>query len=100
MTPSFAAFLDELDKIADVQPASWDRARATLGRALVGGAAMGLGAGLGHALTRSTLPRILPHASERTIRFLRGGGTALGAAGALALTSALARHNQMLEAGR
>lgn len=97
MTPSFVSCLDELDKIAEVQNATWPRVRRAAGQIAAGGAAMGLGAGAGHLLARGVLPRVLPNMSEKAMRILSVGGAGLGAAGGLALTGALARHNQMLK---
>src|SRR5688500_1953733 len=78
MKPSFSAFAQELQKIAEDPRAAITRALAMRGvsAALSTAAGLGLGAGIGGALAGKAIPKVVPGLSEAQAAAVGAGLTA------------------------
>jgi hypothetical protein len=98
MNQMFAAFEDELQKIAEErQPVNQDRLRRAARLTLGGSLAFGLGAGLGGVAGRLVAPKLQSSISPRTLAAIAG---ALGGMGATGLYAAQQRASEYMNEGR
>lgn len=84
MKGSFAAFADEFVKISqERQDVTKERLIRGAKGALAGGAAAGIGTGLGGLAARALSPKYVPKLSDKNLRLLTTVSTGLGAGAGL-----------------
>ena len=95
MTPSFAAFSDELVKLVQ-HDVFKDRWKQGIKGAIVGGLGMGLGAAVSGLATRAIAKKIAFMLINKELVTLSRGAGILGGAGGLAMGAAMSRNQRLI----